>query len=393
MTLHRIRDINPSYRFTDDDILGFNIYSGNEVIGTVDDILVDEDGKFRYFVIHTGRWFSSKRVLLPVALAQTDYGDRYSDRSVHVNNLSREQVERLPEYDGKKLVDYDYEEQVRHVFRPMIAERGAMTNAAVNEPSADEIRSAPDMNAIPVPQATSNTAEPTFTPEATPRFAEDVDEPIASPTRRQSVRDLDDLNATPAIDSTPDVAFSNQAADIDTGSDVIGTTSAPAAFDRDTYHYSQDPGLYDLNEQNHRNIRLFEERLIADKTRQKTGEVAVGKRVETDTAQVSVPLEKERVVIEAVELTGTDTPVAPDEAVFDAGDVVRVEAYEETPDIQKEAFIREEVNVRKAVDQDVVEAADQVRREELDVKTDGQPAVEKHPNPQPTEGQRMKDEG
>lgn len=386
MTLHRIRDINPDYRFTDEDILGFNIYSGGEVIGTVDDILVDDEGKFRYFVIHTGRWFSSKRVLLPVALAQTDFGDRYSERSVHANNLSREQVERLPEYDNKKLVNYDYEEQVRQVFRPMIAERGAMSNAAVDELPATGVGSStivdksmtqpPDLSSVPAPQATSRTADTTFTPEATPLRSEDIDEPMVASTSRVSDRDLDDLNATPAIDPVSSPAMSNQSADIDARSDVIGTTSAPATFDRDTYRYSQDPGLYDLNEQQHGNIRLFEERLIADKARQKTGEVAVGKRVETETAQVSVPVERERVVIETVEPINT-TPVAPGEAAFDAEEVVRVESYEETPDIQKEAFIREEVSVRKEVDRDVVEAEDQVRREELDLRTEGQPVVEK----------------
>lgn len=46
------------------------------------------------------------------------------------------------------------------------------------------------------------------------------------------------------------------------------------------------------------NIKLYEERLVADKKRAKTGEVAIGKRVETETANVSVPIEKERVVIE-----------------------------------------------------------------------------------------------
>jgi len=45
--------------------------------------------------------------------------------------------------------------------------------------------------------------------------------------------------------------------------------------------------------------------------------------------------------------------------------------YEETPDIHKEAFVREEVRVRKVVEHDTVEAQETIRREELDVNTEG----------------------
>lgn len=122
-------------------------------------------------------------------------------------------------------------------------------------------------------------------------------------------------------------------------------------------------------------LKLYEERLVADKQREKTGEVAIGKRVETETARVSVPVEKERVVVERTAPTG-ERAVAPGEATFAEGEVARVEVYEETPDIHKEAFVREEVRVRKEVDREVVNAEEQIRREELDVDTDGRPIVD-----------------
>lgn len=46
--------------------------------------------------------------------------------------------------------------------------------------------------------------------------------------------------------------------------------------------------------------KLHEERLIADKQRNKAREVSVNKRVETRPVEVSVPVERERVVIERV---------------------------------------------------------------------------------------------
>jgi uncharacterized protein (TIGR02271 family) len=122
-------------------------------------------------------------------------------------------------------------------------------------------------------------------------------------------------------------------------------------------------------------LKLYEERLVAGKHKEKTGEVTVGKRIETDTETVSVPVEKERVVVERSAPKG-QTIVTPDEAVFQDGEVARVEVYEETPDIHKEAFVREEVRVRKEIDREVVNAEEQIRREELDVNTEGRPVVD-----------------
>lgn len=165
------------------------------------------------------------------------------------------------------------------------------------------------------------------------------------------------------------------------GTAAIGTaavdTPAPLDYDRDTYSYDRDPALYNLDETKHQNLRLYEERLIANKTRAKTGEVAVGKRVETETAKVSVPIDKERVVIERTTATGVSAAVTPGDGAFREGEVARVEVYEETPDIRKEAFVREEVSVRKEVDHETVNVEETLRREELDVNTQGRPVVDK----------------
>lgn len=121
-------------------------------------------------------------------------------------------------------------------------------------------------------------------------------------------------------------------------------------------------------------VKLYEERLVVDKDREKTGEVTASKRVETETAQVSVPIEKERVVIERV--TPTDAAgVALDSDAFHEGEAVRVEVYEETPEIRKEAFVREEVDIHKEVTQETVRAEETLRREELNIDTQGHPTV------------------
>ncbi|MGL5921765.1 DUF2382 domain-containing protein, partial [Chroococcidiopsis sp.] len=60
---------------------------------------------------------------------------------------------------------------------------------------------------------------------------------------------------------------------------------------------------------------------------------------------------------------------------FHEGEVARVEVYEEVPDIHKEAFVREEIRVKKVVEQETVQVQETVRREELDVDTEGRPVV------------------
>ncbi|MCC0177143.1 YsnF/AvaK domain-containing protein [Waterburya agarophytonicola K14] len=115
-------------------------------------------------------------------------------------------------------------------------------------------------------------------------------------------------------------------------------------------------------------IRLYEERLMVNKQREKSGEVAIGKRVETETAAVAIPVERERIVIERSDVVDGGV-VTPGTANFADAETVRMEAYEETAEIEKQAFVREEVNIRKEVERDTVEARETIRREELEVET------------------------
>lgn len=151
------------------------------------------------------------------------------------------------------------------------------------------------------------------------------------------------------------------------------------AYNQDSYSYDREPSLYDYQEveaDGRESLKLYEERLVANKDRFLTGTVTVGKRVETETATVSVPVEKERIVVERT--TPTDsTAVTPGETVFNEGEVARIEVFEESADIEKQAFVREEVSVRKEVEKDTVSARETVRREELDIETEGEAIVDR----------------
>ncbi|MHC0063616.1 DUF2382 domain-containing protein [Nostoc sp. UIC 10890] len=265
MPLHKLEHFDQNYRetFGGDDIKALDVYTkGGERVGSVADVLVDDDGHFRYLIIDISLDFASKKILLPIGLSRINY----PERRVYVDGLSRQQVENLPDHKEDAILDKDYEENVRGVFR----------------------------------------------------------------------------------------------------SSTSGVT-----YNRDTYNYQKDPDLYGLNEQSDQTFRLYEERLIANKHRIKTGEVTVGKHIETETARVTIPIQKERVLIERVMPTEPGKVLDPNEIKFQEGEVARIEVYEETPEIHKEAFVREEVRVKKVVERDTVEAQDTIRREELDVDTAG----------------------
>ncbi len=266
MALAKIADLDPNHQaeiFGDDNLKGYPVYGDKgEEIGSVQDLLVDDHGYFRYFVVNTGFLGIGKKVLLPIGNASIN-----RDRNrVYVVGFTKEQATNLPEYDDNMTVDYDYEERVRSSYRK--------TSAA--------------------------------------------------------------------------------------------TGSVAPAVNRNDYSYDREPDLYQTNEQNHQRLKLHEERLIANKHRFNTGTVSVGKRVETKTAQVSVPVDKERVVIERRNPTDS-SPITPDANAFQEGEAARIEVYEETADLEKQAFVREEVDIRKETDRETVNLEGTVRREELDV--------------------------
>jgi hypothetical protein len=193
MPLHKIAEFVPRDQQNNSEklnIKNYSVYAGttNEKIGSVYDLLVDDSGHFRYFVVDTGFWIFGKKVLLPIGQALID-SDQESVYALGIAN--KEQVEALPEYHDDMVIDYDYEERVRSNYRS--------------------------------PQASQTTYQP------------------------------------------------------------------------DNYSYDRDAELYNLNEKNSDTIKLYQERLIANKNRVRTGEVSIGKRVETETANVAVPVEKERV--------------------------------------------------------------------------------------------------
>jgi uncharacterized protein (TIGR02271 family) len=297
MVLYKLEEFDSDYpeAFGGDDIKNYNVYSDidDHRIGTVKNIMVDEEGRFRYLVVDTGFWIFGKKILLPVGRTRIDS----IDRRIYAVGLTKEQVKELPEFSEDLKIDRDYEDRVTGVY-------GNNTIGTATQ------------------LGTATASMPYIAPET-----------AATPTE-------------------------------------------PSYIDRDIY--KEKPDLFDLNDRDHQTLKLYEERLVANKQRRKAGEVSIGKHVETETQNVAVPIEKERVVIERTTPENAGKPVSPGEADFQSGEVARMDVYEEQPDIRKEAVLREEVKVRKEVDRDTVNAQEQIRREELDVDSEGRPIVDRN---------------
>lgn len=306
MALYKIEEFYPNYRkelFDGDDIKGLDVYAGktSEKIGAIETVLVDDEGRFRYFVIDTGFWIFGKKVLLPVGYCQID--DRA--RRIYATKIrSKKQVEDLPEYHENTKINRKYEERVSKIYRSP----------------------ATDISELP-------------------------------------------LEVSAPLDTPLDIPYAAQSRESER---VSYNTS-----EHDNYNYQQEPSVYNLNTRDHQTLNLYEERLVANKKRRQTGEVVVAKHIETETARVSLPLEKERVIIERSTPTGGETIAHASNIDFREGEVTRMKVYEETAEIHKEAFVREEIKIRKEVERDTVEAEEMVRREELDIDTNARQVIDK----------------
>lgn len=232
---------------------------------------------------------------------------------IYVAGLTKSHIANLPEYHDEMVVDHDYEAQLRTVYRSPAVGLSAPVESEV------PVEAATTQHYVTVPQPTTPNM-PAQRPAAAPA---NQAQPTASPKRE------------PAPEATDD--------------------------------------LYTMSPDQHR-LRLYEERLVAEKHRQKTGEVSVSKHVETESAEASVPVQKERVVIEIESVDGATQVNTPDHDLA-AGEVAQMDVYEEAATIRKEPEVRQEVNIHKEVDEDVERRQVELRRETLDIQKEGSPEV------------------
>ncbi len=127
MALYKLEKFYPNYQqelFDGNDIKGLDVFAGKtgEKIGSIDSALVDEQGRFRYFVLDTGFWIFGKKVLLPVGYCQID--DR--ERRIYATGIrAKTQLEDLPEYNDDTKINRRYEERVNQVYQHLAPQSSA----------------------------------------------------------------------------------------------------------------------------------------------------------------------------------------------------------------------------------------------------------------------------
>jgi stress response protein YsnF len=251
MSLHRIKDFdsNDHEQSSNGDVRGFDLYSKDEKVGSVNDLLVDDDGHFRYLVINTGIWIVGKEVLLPIGRSQIDY----NTRRVYAVNFTKAQAESLLEFTGNTTVDFDYEDRVRQVYCPSLSSVPAASAIGYagygTAPSVPA--DAPPSHGIGYEGYETAPLAPADAPasfgigytgyEAAPPVPAD-----APPSYGVGHEGYEADSSTPGRILSPDV---------DTGATVDR---------RESYIYQQDPSLYEMNDQSHKQLKLYEERLVAN---------------------------------------------------------------------------------------------------------------------------------
>jgi uncharacterized protein (TIGR02271 family) len=127
-------------------------------------------------------------------------------------------------------------------------------------------------------------------------------------------------------------------------------------------------------------VPLVEETLNVQKGVQEVGQVEIRKHVQEEQVQVPVELRHEQVTVTR---HATDRPVQPGEQVLEDDQVIRVPVREETAQVQKQARVREEIEINKQAVSEQHQVSDTVRREEIEVNPQGEVQAREGEQPNP----------
>lgn len=122
-------------------------------------------------------------------------------------------------------------------------------------------------------------------------------------------------------------------------------------------------------------VQLFEERLVTQTQRVKTGEVKISKHVVTEATEASAPVTKEKIIIEIESIYGGQTHVDVGDAQMAEDGSIHVGIYEDQATVCRRIVPYQDIAIHKETVTDTVVAQEQVRREVLDVQTEGAPTV------------------
>ncbi|UBV45054.1 DUF2382 domain-containing protein (plasmid) [Deinococcus taeanensis] len=180
---------------------------------------------------------------------------------------------------------------------------------------------------------------------------------------RDQVKDMSSYTADQTYDYDAQVADERVLRGVTHSEQQAGTTGE--------YRYREDDTMF----QTPQRLQLLEERLQVNKDRYVAGQVQVGKHVETRTENVTVPLEREEIVIERRAVTEAQ-PVSGTVRLGEDTETMTVHLEAERADVSKQAFVTEEIEVGKRTITEQQTVTETVGREVLDVRQNGDVQVE-----------------
>lgn len=122
-------------------------------------------------------------------------------------------------------------------------------------------------------------------------------------------------------------------------------------------------------------LERTEERLVPRVTAREAGGVRINRRVVEEQEQVEVTLRHDEIELERRRV---DRAMAPDEQpVTERGDTTIVLVVEERLVVQKVPWVVEEIHLRRGLVSERKTIADTVRRERIEIETQGDVALDK----------------
>ncbi|MGB3300866.1 MAG: PRC and DUF2382 domain-containing protein [Phormidesmis sp.] len=277
MALYRISDRHPNYKdvyFQGDDLKGMPVYTTyNHAVGSVYDLLIDDENRIQQLVIELNQKLGHRRVLVPIGRCSRSKQAGH----IYIRDMNEEDLKALYPYEDGQPVNDELLVQQRR-YEAAVVEIPLEQSVAVED-------SAP-VEGVAVARSTNVATE------------------IAN-------------QPSPAPQSRP--------------------------------------------------IQLYEERLVTNKQRVKTGEVKISKRTVTESVGTEVPITREKVIIEIESIYAGETRVDFGDAEVEEDGTVRMGIYEDQAEVCRRVVPYQNVAIRKEVISDIVPIQQTIRREELDI--------------------------
>ena len=236
---------------------------------------------------------------------------------------------------------------------------------------------------------------------------EDTSDPLGSSRTANGLTDGAQRNGDSALDTsgrsmetgidtdtdfrTPTRGGIDNKSDINTGKSTFGAgkindegtgfrnnedtvTNDTTDFDNSrTYGLNRSDSLNDTGLKEEKAMELREEVLDVNKKEVKTGDVQVGKDVETEEKSFDVPVKHEEVYVERRPVSGHGEDVSAESV--DGSETIRVPIVEEKLEVQKKPVVTEEVVVGKRTVEEQEHVSETVKKEKARLDSDGNGGV------------------